>query len=317
MTVDLELVDKLVKRVDISSKPALARHPLVIDYSALRGAVGGIQASFEKNNPAGIVKCMSVHGKFVSLPIFGRFGELIHAYRLVNQNVSEKIGKHFEKYMPAIFKGLKEASSNVSAGSRAISGVVKAFDKSVTDLEVERDIAIAAYVKSRQDYDSSGALMGKANAQFDEMQTLVAESDHNTDAFETNLMRRDGLEVTIATCEEEMDVCSAEITKQGIRRGVTQRNVVRYISIRKDLKLYLKLAEVYQAFIADNLREGELTAGAIVSLAIFMDGLAEASGKMVSFGKYDSSARTVMESLFKVNLLATQSKDELQAYSTP
>lgn len=58
-----------------------------------------------------------------------------------------------------------------------------------------------------------------------------------------------------------------------------------------------------------------MTAAAIVSLSVFMDSLAEASGKMLVFGEYDQTARTAMESLFKANLLT--SPEEVQSYSPP
>ena len=316
MNVDLELVDKLVSKSEVQT-PSKVKHPLVIDYSVLRGSVQSIQGSLEKNNPAEVVEHMDVHGGFVRLPIWGRFGETLGLYRRVNQNVSAEIKKQFEKYMPEILSRLRDACTNVASGSRAINGVVKAFDKAITDLEAERDEAISGYVLAKRGYDTASGLRVQASEQFDAMQTLVASSDHTDVEFDENLKRRDGLEVAIATCEEDLGVCFAEINKQGLRRMITQQNVVRYVDSRKNLKLYLQLAEVYDGFLRDQLREGELTASSIISLSVFMDGLAEASGKMLVFGEYDSSARLAMESLFKTNLLASQTSEEWQAYSPP
>lgn len=254
MTLDLELVDKLVSKSP--AKTSSSKHPLVIDYSVLRGSVQSIKGSLKDNNPAEVVDHMDVFGGYVSMPVLGKFGELMGIRRRVSQNVSEDIQKQFEKYMPEIINRLRAASSNVAAGSRAIAGVVKSFDKAVTDLEGERDTAIAAYVKSKQVYDQTSERLVQTRVQFDEMQTLVANSDHTDEDFAANLTRRDGLEVAIATCEEALSVGFAEINKNGLRRMVTQQNVVRYIDGRKNLKLYLQLGEVYTAFLADQLREG-------------------------------------------------------------
>ncbi|MBT7496849.1 hypothetical protein HN662_00790, partial [Candidatus Woesearchaeota archaeon] len=64
MNVDLELVDKLVSKSEVQT-PSKVKHPLVIDYSVLRGSVQSIQGSLEKNNPAEVVEHMDVHGGFV------------------------------------------------------------------------------------------------------------------------------------------------------------------------------------------------------------------------------------------------------------
>ncbi len=306
MTLDYEKIDSLITTNTSYGNgrlPSLSNSSaLVVNFQNVKTIIENNYHALQEKNPVRYSKGVKVVEKEIEVPRGGRVGAFFGwTTTVTEENAEEYIHeKDLQESMDVVVQNVKSVSASLQIAAKSLREEVKVRDKVITSMEGTGSTYNHLFTDLSKDYDGNVEELSNSCKQLDAIEDYLGSNDHNQVDFAENLDRKDGLEAKIQRCKQNSDLIIQRKNDVSTLKGNNQTALLNYIDVNRSLMIYVQLAEATSEYVAQNIRDGEMSSKSYFLLSNLFLEFADTSKQMITLNNFGAEVQTKLRDLLSL-----------------